>query len=134
MTAPTRYRERLAMDEQPHCEVEVMTPSTWGSPGQPLYHVVRYPDGTGIPACRLDRSAIGDALSILAKAGVDETVLKTIAQTLFQPIPGREYIVDDATLNRHFEMLPQTLRVQAWGGVFERPMKKQRELDEQIDD
>ena len=48
-------------------------------------------------------------------------------------IPGREYIITDEMLNRHFEILPQKLRVQAWGGVFERPMKAQRELDAKLD-
>jgi hypothetical protein len=97
MTAPVRYRERLTMDGQPQVEVEVMTPSTWGSPGNPLYHYIRYPDVSGLG------------------------------------IPGREYIVDTETLNRHFEQLPGKIRIQAWGGVYERPMKSQRALDAQIE-
>jgi hypothetical protein len=136
MTAPTRYRERLAMDEQPPCEVEVMSPTTWGGvQGQPDFHVVRYPDGTGILACRLAEAAVRDALDVLvAEAGLDSDVITKIAAALFTRIPGREYIIDNETLERHFELvLPQTFRVQAWGGVFERPHKKQRELDEQLD-
>lgn len=91
MTAPVKYRERLALDEQPQVEVEVFSPSTWGGPqGHPQFHYVRYPDLTG------------------------------------RGIPGREYIISDELLERHFELvLPQTLRVQAWGGVFERPTKAQ---------
>jgi hypothetical protein len=135
MTAPTRYRERLAMDEQPPCEVDVMSPSTWGGvQGQPDFHVVRYPDGTGILACRLAESAVRDALNVLADAGLDPDVITKIAGALFKRIPGREYIIDNETLERHFELvLPQKFRVQAWGGVFERPHKKQRELDAELE-
>jgi hypothetical protein len=80
------------MDGQPPAEVEVMSPSVWGSPGNP-FHYIRYPDLTGLG------------------------------------IPGREYIISDEMLHRHFEMLPQKLRIQAWGGVYERPMPKQIEED-----
>lgn len=49
-------------------------------------------------------------------------------------IPGREYIISDELLQVHFELvLPQTLRVQAWGGVYERPMKKQRDIELQVE-
>lgn len=98
MTAPVRYRECALNPEGSHVEVEVMTPTTWGSPGQPLYHVVRYPDVSGLG------------------------------------IPGREYIITDEVLRRHFERItPQKIRIQAWGGVFERPLPAQRDLDAQIE-
>jgi len=97
MTAPVRYRELAINPEGANVEVEVFSPSTWGSPGQPLFHYIRYPDRTGLG------------------------------------IPGREYIISDEVLRRHFERVtPQKIRVQAWGGVFERPLPAQRELDEQI--
>jgi hypothetical protein len=98
MTAPVRYIERALNPEGRNIEVEVFTPSTWGAPGQPLYHYVRYPDLTGLG------------------------------------IPGREYIISDEQLNRHFDMAPnQRIRVQAWGGVFQRPLKAQVELDEKLE-
>jgi len=98
MTAPVRYRELAVNPEGINVEVEVFTPSTWGSPGQPLFHYIRYPDVSGLG------------------------------------IPGREYIISDELLNRHFEMLPQRMRVQAWGGVFERPLPAQRELDAEMEE
>lgn len=94
MTAPVRYRERALNPQGENIEVEVFTPTTWGSPGNPRFHYIRYPD--------------------LTHTG----------------IPGREYIISDELLQLHFEMLPQTLRVQAWGGVFERPLKSQIEAEE----
>lgn len=123
------------MDEQPPVEVEIMSPSTWGGvQGQPDFHVVRYPDGTGILACRLDEADVRRALDILAAANIESEIVTKIAAALFKRIPGREYIIDNETLERHFELsLPQTFRVQAWGGVFERPMKAQRMLDAELE-
>lgn len=133
MTAPTRYREKLALDEQPPVEVEVFTPTTWGSPSDPQFHVVRYPDLTGIYASRIDENTIKNALRTLEDDGFIAEDVEKIGKWLRQPIPGREYIIDNVILARHFEELPQTYRMQAWGGVFERPMKKQIELDEELD-
>jgi len=134
MTAPTRYRERLALDEQPQVDVEVFTPTTWGYPSDPQFHVVRYPDGSGIYASRIEESVITKALQVLAAdSSIAAEDVEKIGKWLRQTIPGREYIIDNAILERHFEVLPQTFRVQAWGGVYERPTKKQRELDEQLD-
>lgn len=122
------------MDEQPPVEVEIMSPATWGGvQGQPDFHLVRYPDGTGILACRLPDAEVTRALDILAEAGLEPETVTKIAAALFKRIPGREYIIDNETLERHFEVLPQTFRIQAWGGVFERPHKKQRELDAEFD-
>lgn len=125
----------MAMDEQPPVDVEVRSPSTWGgTPGHPDFHVVRYPDGTGIYASRIDENTIKNALQTLSDDGFLEEVVEKIGAWLRQPIPGREYIIDNAILERHFELvLPQTFRVQAWGGVFERPFKAQRDLDDELD-
>lgn len=133
MTAPTRYRERLAQDEQPQVDVDVMSPATWGSPGAPLFHVIRYPDCSGILRVRVARDVVEQAVAVLQATGFEPDDLAKLTAALLETIPGREYIIDDEMLERHFEILPQTFRVQAWGGVFERPMKKQRELDEQLD-
>lgn len=124
------------MDEQPQVEVEVFSPTTWGGvQGQPDFHVVRYPDGSGIYASRIEESVVAKALQILAAdSGIAAKDVEKIGKWLRQTIPGREYIIDSVILERHFEVLPQTFRLQAWGGVFERPMKAQRELDEQIEE
>lgn len=124
------------MDEQPPVEVEVFSPTTWGGvQGQPDFHVVRYPDGSGIYASRIEESVVAKALQVLAAdSGIKAEDVEKIGKWLRQTIPGREYIIDSVILERHFEVLPQTFRLQAWGGVFERPMKAQRELDEQIEE
>ena len=123
------------MDEQPQVEVDVMSPTTWGGqPGQPDFHVVRYPDGTGIYASRIEESTVAKALQLLAAdSSIAAEDVEKIGKWLRQPIPGREYIIDNVILERHFEVLPQTFRIQAWGGVYERPTRKQRELDDQLD-
>lgn len=122
------------MDDQPQAEVEVFSPTTWGGQqGYPEFHVVRYPDRSCFLACRLTHEEVAEALAKLSDACTPIDVLGKIEAKLYETIPGREYIVDTETLNRHFEMLPQTLRVQAWGGVYERPMKKQVALDAQIE-
>ena len=130
MTAPTRYRERELNPQGIHVEVEVRSPSTWGQEGTPL-HYVRYPDASGIMSGGIDEEIVSRALNLLERDGCTADELVKVAAKLRERIPGREYIVTDEQLNLHFEMLPQTLRVQAWGGVYERPMKAQRELEEQ---
>jgi hypothetical protein len=130
MTAPTRYREKAAQDEQPQVEVEVFTPTTWGYPGDPQFHVVRYPDGSGIYASRIEESVINKALQVMAAdSGIAAEDVEKIGKWLRQTIPGREYIIDSVILERHFEVLPQTFRIQAWGQVFQRPMKEQLEAE-----
>lgn len=131
MTAPTRYRERELNPQGIHVEVEVRSPSTWGQPGAPRFHYVRYPDASTVLDCRIDPTLVDVALRALADADYPHAELEKLRAHLAQTIPGREYIITDEQLNLHFEMLPQTLRVQAWGGLYERPMKKQRELEEQ---
>jgi hypothetical protein len=135
MTAPTRYRER-AESHGTHVEVEVFSIPSWGAPegSSPEFHVVRYPDCSGIAASRIEENLIKNALQTLADDGFLEEDVEKIDKWLRQPIPGREYIIDSVTLDRHFEVLPQTFRIQAWGQVFQRPMKSQRELDETIED
>ena len=41
----------------------------------------------------------------------------------------RTYLLTGEQLDRHYEQLPQTLRVQAFGAVFQRPTKAQAQLD-----
>lgn len=137
MTAPVRYRER-ADNPNPladgNVEVEVFTPTTWGSPGNPRFHVVRYPDASGVQRNRIDHAVIAQALAAIQSCGLGFDDLAKITAALRETIPGREYIITDEQLTLHFEMLPQTLRVQAWGGVFERPMKSQIEAEEAAND
>lgn len=130
MTAPTRYRERELNPQGIHVEVEVRSPSTWGHEGAPRFHYVRYPDASGFLACGLEPVMVEIAMQELAARDYPPPALEKLRAKLTETIPGREYIVTDEQLNMHFEMLPQTLRVQAWGGLYDRPMKAQRELEE----
>lgn len=115
-------------------EVEVFSIPSWGAPldnpAGPDFHVVRYPDCTGINASRIADNLINNAMTVLEGDGFIESDVDAFRKALTQKIPGREYIITTAQLELHFEVLPQTFRIQAWGQVFQRPMREQCELEE----